>query len=211
MGLRASMLELAILGELTEPLHGYELRKRLTETLGPFRTLSFGSLYPALHRLEAKGFISQVDCGDADVSSPTKRGLAKQGAKTRGATKRAENQTLRKSGKPKRRQVVYRVTKAGETHLDSSLADAGVDDDSLPLTMGLMSKATPATRLTLLKARRKNVVARKEAGDKAKISSDFWIRSKAELDTSQAAQELEWLDRLIDSVGGTPELGEQNG
>ncbi len=209
--MRASTLELAILGELTEPLHGYELRKRLTETLGPFRTLSFGSLYPALHRLEAKGFISQVDPEDAGTSPLAKRNPTKYGTKNRGAANRSEGGTLRKSSKPKRRQVVYRITREGNAHLASSLTDAAVDDDSLPLTMGLMSKATPATRLTLLKERRKNVVARKEAGDKAKTSSDFWIRSKAELDTSQAAQELEWLDRLIDSAGIAPELGEQNG
>ena len=47
------MLELAVLGLLAEqPLHGYELKKRLSETLGPLWGISFGSLYPALRRLE---------------------------------------------------------------------------------------------------------------------------------------------------------------
>ncbi|MDP9442699.1 MAG: PadR family transcriptional regulator, partial [Actinomycetota bacterium] len=41
------MLELAILGLLKEQaLHGYELKKRLAEMLGPFSGASFGSLYP---------------------------------------------------------------------------------------------------------------------------------------------------------------------
>ena len=41
------MLELAILGLLLEsPMHGYELRKRLTGLLGAFRAFSYGSLYP---------------------------------------------------------------------------------------------------------------------------------------------------------------------
>ena len=45
------MLELAILGLLLEsPMHGYELRKRLTGLLGAFRAFSYGSLYPALRR-----------------------------------------------------------------------------------------------------------------------------------------------------------------
>jgi anti-sigma regulatory factor (Ser/Thr protein kinase) len=49
------MLELPILGLLQEePLHGYELKKRLDETLGLWG-VSFGSLYPALARLEAAG------------------------------------------------------------------------------------------------------------------------------------------------------------
>jgi DNA-binding PadR family transcriptional regulator len=42
------MLELAILGLLKEqPLHGYELKKRLGETLGFRWGVSYGSLYPA--------------------------------------------------------------------------------------------------------------------------------------------------------------------
>ena len=50
------MLELAVLGLLAEqPLHGYELKKRLSETLGPLWGISFGSLYPALRRLERVG------------------------------------------------------------------------------------------------------------------------------------------------------------
>ena len=47
------MLELAILGLLKEQeLHGYELKKRLAETMGSGTGVSFGSLYPALARLE---------------------------------------------------------------------------------------------------------------------------------------------------------------
>ena len=47
------MLELAILGLLKEQeLHGYELKKRLVDALGPFSSVSFGSLYPALARLQ---------------------------------------------------------------------------------------------------------------------------------------------------------------
>ena len=56
------MLELAVLGLLAEqPLHGYELKKRLSETLGPLWGISFGSLYPALRRLERSGAIEAVD------------------------------------------------------------------------------------------------------------------------------------------------------
>ena len=55
------MLELAILGVLKEQeLHGYELKKRLTDALGAFSSVSFGSLYPALARLEAAGAVRAV-------------------------------------------------------------------------------------------------------------------------------------------------------
>ncbi|EUA93493.1 transcriptional regulator PadR-like family protein [Mycobacterium ulcerans str. Harvey] len=54
------MLELAILGLLIEsPMHGYELRKRLTGLLGAFRAFSYGSLYPALRRMQAEGLIAE--------------------------------------------------------------------------------------------------------------------------------------------------------
>jgi DNA-binding PadR family transcriptional regulator len=55
------MLELAILGLLKErPMHGYELRKQLGVRLGFFWTVSFGSLYPTLRRLERAGSIEKL-------------------------------------------------------------------------------------------------------------------------------------------------------
>src|ERR1700712_4960919 len=52
------MWERAVLGLLAEqPRHGYDLKKRLSETLGPLWGISFGSLYPALRRLERSGAI----------------------------------------------------------------------------------------------------------------------------------------------------------
>lgn len=55
------MIELAILGALKErPMHGYELKKRLSGTLGHFWSISFGSLYPALKRLETSKAIEKA-------------------------------------------------------------------------------------------------------------------------------------------------------
>ena len=56
------MLELALLGLLREaPVHGYELRKQLALRLGGLRAYSYGSLYPALNRLEAAGAVKAVE------------------------------------------------------------------------------------------------------------------------------------------------------
>lgn len=53
------MLDFAILGILTDgPLHGYELKRRLADSQHGFWTVSFGSLYPALRRIEKQGFVS---------------------------------------------------------------------------------------------------------------------------------------------------------
>lgn len=58
LGARSDVLDLAILGQLRQPAHGYELRKRLAASLGTLRTWSFGSLYPALRRLTGAGLIA---------------------------------------------------------------------------------------------------------------------------------------------------------
>ncbi len=54
------MLEIGILGVLKErPMHGYELKKKLSFLLGHFWQVSYGSLYPALKRLEKRGAIER--------------------------------------------------------------------------------------------------------------------------------------------------------
>jgi DNA-binding PadR family transcriptional regulator len=55
------VLELAILGLLKErSMHGYQLSKQLTETLGGFWRVSYGSLYPTLRRLEKQGAVERL-------------------------------------------------------------------------------------------------------------------------------------------------------
>ena len=55
------MLELAVLGLLKDqPMHGYELKQRLVEQLGPFGRFSYGTLYPTLKRLAKEGAVETV-------------------------------------------------------------------------------------------------------------------------------------------------------
>ena len=55
------MLELAILGLLKErAMHGYQLKKRLADTLGSFWQVSYGSLYPALKRMQRQGAVEMI-------------------------------------------------------------------------------------------------------------------------------------------------------
>ncbi|GAB1819870.1 PadR family transcriptional regulator [Herbidospora sp. RD11066] len=64
-GSRSGVLELAVLGSLHEnPLHGYELRKRLNTLLGMFRAFSYGSLYPCLKGLLNDGLIVEEEPPD---------------------------------------------------------------------------------------------------------------------------------------------------
>jgi DNA-binding PadR family transcriptional regulator len=55
------MLELAVLGLLKErAMHGYQLKKRLADTLGSFWQVSYGSLYPALKRLQREAAVEMI-------------------------------------------------------------------------------------------------------------------------------------------------------
>ncbi|OZE32670.1 PadR family transcriptional regulator [Rhodococcus sp. 05-2254-5] len=52
------MLELAILGFLSDgPLHGYELKRRVTQLTGYAKPVSDGTLYPAIKRLDRSGLL----------------------------------------------------------------------------------------------------------------------------------------------------------
>src|SRR5215207_6394945 len=67
---RARLLKFAILGLLHEgATHGYELRRRLNTALGPFRALSYGTLYPALKGLLDRGLIAET----SDPAGPSGR------------------------------------------------------------------------------------------------------------------------------------------
>src|SRR5579864_7757597 len=64
------MLELSILGLLEgQAMHGYEIRKRLRDELGQLSNVSFGSLYPALSRLERTGAVEATEDAAAGTAS----------------------------------------------------------------------------------------------------------------------------------------------
>ncbi|WP_075891315.1 PadR family transcriptional regulator [Actinomyces provencensis] len=169
MGIRAEMLELAILGELDCPTHGYELRRRLSDAVGPLRTLSFGSLYPALHRLERAGYITST----VTPATPGHRKL-----------------------------ITHEITPAGQQYLAEELERVDSDDDSFAIAVGLMSKASPAARLRLLKDRRARVQERREERQRAqrRVERDPWRRARTQWEEEDTLREITWLDRLISMV-----------
>jgi DNA-binding PadR family transcriptional regulator len=69
------------------PKHGYEIAAHLRERSGGIFTLSFGALYPILHRLEKDGLVS----GSWQDVGPAKRkkvyALTRQGEAALGAEK----------------------------------------------------------------------------------------------------------------------------
>jgi len=64
-----------------EPIHGYGIAQRLQQISNDVLQVQQGSLYPALHRLENKGFLA-ADWKDSETGREAKYySLTRQGAK----------------------------------------------------------------------------------------------------------------------------------
>ena len=70
-GRRGFPVEFAALGFLIEkPLHGYALRARIAEGLGPLWQVASSQLYQVLHRLEERGYV--IRSSDTPSAGPSK-------------------------------------------------------------------------------------------------------------------------------------------
>jgi DNA-binding PadR family transcriptional regulator len=211
------VLELAILGLLKEQaLHGYELKKRLVDALGAFSSVSFGSLYPALARLQRAGAVETVAGIDPDSGAggadddhapvvPMTGSIAGEAAAFRlrrggapgGAGRRGE-------ARPSRVRKVYRITARGEALFaelltaDSSSAD---DERAFNLKLAFCRYLAPEARLGLLERRRAQLVerlARYRTGTRTRRERmDAYMKSLVEHDTEATERDISWLDALI--------------
>ncbi len=193
------MLDLAILGLLFEQeMHGYEIRRRLRDELGLFANISFGSLYPALSRLERSGAVTVTESGGAAAPIPATGSLSGERAGLR----------VRRSGATlgtKRSRKVYRITDAGRVLFEQLLEGeepAGADDArSFGLRLAFARHLAPSARLALLE-RRRSQLTRRLATDLARASGerlDIYTRSLVEHSTEATEHDIAWLDRLIEA------------
>jgi len=168
------VLELAILGALKEkPMHGYELKKRLSYLLGHLWKISFGSLYPALKRLEAQNAVERA----YTVKEKTRNRYVYR---------------ITPQGEEIFRQLLVDTRKNSEI----------TDSDKFSLRLAFFRYMEPESRLWLLERRRSYLVDRlKEMGTTGKArfkESDSYrlglYRHRQELLRSDIA----WLDDLIE-------------
>jgi DNA-binding PadR family transcriptional regulator len=69
-----TLYELFVLGELMDrPMHGYMLSEILTHSLGPLRSVSYGTLYPMMRRMELDGLIAPYTSDVEDDSLRKKK------------------------------------------------------------------------------------------------------------------------------------------
>ena len=196
------MLELAILGLLKEQeLHGYELKKRLTETLGALSSVSFGSLYPALSRLEAAGAVEATEAGSEPELVPMTGSLGGELAAFR-----SRRTTARKTGRTKK---VYRITPRGEDLFAELLAaeSATADDDrQFNLRLAFARHLPTEARIGLLERRRAHLVERL-AQVRANLRSrrerlDAYTQSLIDHGAETTERDIRWLDQLISAERG---------
>jgi len=189
------VIELAILGVLTDAdLHGYELKKRLREVLGPLSSVSFGSLYPALARLERAGYVKAVEAETSPVTTmPMTGSLAGEAAAFR-ARRRASTTTRGPRGKK-----VYGITEDGRARLCELIADPADDDRAFNVKLAFCRVCPPEDRLALLQRRRRALADRLTETKSTRKVADRYRRALVEHDTEGIERDIAWLDRLLET------------
>lgn len=173
---RAGVLRLAVLGLLCDsPMHGYELRKQLGAMLGSFRAFSYGSLYPCLKGLVAKGLITE--------DPPRSSGAARSGRRSR---------------------IVYRLTPEGRQHLRELLDHAGPstwEDESFGVHFAFFSQTDADVRMRILQGRRRRLEDRLEsfraalARTRERLDSYTFELQRHGIESVE--HEVRWLNELI--------------
>lgn len=196
------MLETAILGVLSDgSLHGYELKKRITDVIGPWSSVSFGSLYPALSRLERAGHVVVDDA--VAPAAPPKPSLGAEVAAFRARTRS-------RSGSPSpRARKVYSITDGGSSRLADLLDDPDGDDRSFAVRVAFCRHLSPERRISLFEARlrsldhmadeRRGRTARRGAAPCPTDELDRYRRSLVAFQNERAQRERAWLEELLKS------------
>jgi DNA-binding PadR family transcriptional regulator len=178
---RGDALELAVLGLLHEsPMHGYELRKRVSALFGWGRVLSYGSLYPCLKQMQRTGLLTE----DTAASEPSRRSS---------------------SGKTSRRKIVYKLTADGKDRFEELMSSAGPaawEDESFGVHFAFFGRTDAETRMRILEGRRTRLEEQLE-----RVRASF-VRSRERVDAytlelqrhglELVEREVDWLTDLID-------------
>jgi DNA-binding PadR family transcriptional regulator len=192
------MIDLAILGLLTEQeLHGYELKKRLGELLSSRASVSFGSLYPALARLEAQGAVKAVEERTAVPAAPMSGSLAGELAAFKARVR--SSSLVKGTGRGKR---VYGITDLGRERLVELLSHPDVSDDrEFTVRVAFARHLAGPARLELFERRRAELLGRRDdlRRRRATAGTDTYLGALRERDAENLANDLAWLDRLIDA------------
>lgn len=172
---RGEALELALLGLLAqEPLHGYELRKRMRAVFGPFRALSFSVLYPQLRRM--------MECGLIRQDSAAKSARSKRVRLVYSITDLG-------------------LSKFGElTEMDSPNS---WDDENFEVRVAFFSPTSKRSRIRILEGRLRRLQERagllRADLDRSAVGLDKYLIEWRRHSLETAEREIAWLEEMINS------------
>ena len=172
------MLELAILGLLKErSMHGYQLSKRLTDSLGGFWRVSYGSLYPSLKRLERQGAVEQI-FDRQEVG------------------RRKNVYRITEKGEALFKEL-----------LEESGPESSGEDNRFRVRMAFFKYLSPETRIRLLERRRAFLEERLSTiqTSLATRSGDMYTMSLMQHGRESTEQDIAWLNGLITAERRTAE------
>ncbi len=176
---RADTLELAVLGLLNQaPMHGYELRKRVTGLLGWGRVLSYGSLYPCLKQMQRDGLLTEdVAAEDPSLARASRRG-----------------------------KIVYKLTADGKERFATLVSAAGPsawEDENFGVHFAFFGSTSSENRLRILEGRRSRLEERldgvRTSFARSRERFDSYTLELQRHGLESAEREVRWLNELIDS------------
>jgi DNA-binding PadR family transcriptional regulator len=172
---RSESLEFALLGLLSQdPLHGYELRKRLRTIFGPFRALSFSVLYPQLRRMTEVGLVEQ--------ESIPKGGRSKRTRLVYSITKKGRDRF---------------------DELTERISPAAWEDDNFEVHVAFFSPTSKRNRLRILEGRLRRLQERADILradlDRSAVGLDKYLVEWRRHSLETAEREIAWLEEMINS------------
>ena len=172
---RSESLEFALLGLLSQaPLHGYELRKRLTSIFGPFRALSFSVLYPQLRRMLDAGLISQVEVPKGGRSKRVRIVYS-----------------------------ISALGQAKFDQLTETVSPQSWDDDNFEVHVAFFSPTSSRNRLRILEGRQRRLKEKAEILradlERSAVGLDKYLIEWRRHSLETAEREIDWLEDMITS------------
>lgn len=194
MAAGTNSLELVVLGLLKEQdMHGYELKKRMTESLGLIMHVSWGSLYPALARLESKGAVKAVEARPAFPNIPMTGSLGGE---------RAVFRTSGEGYRGSRNKKVYGITEKGSELFSEMLNnERDIDERGFAIRLAFANHMNPEKRLKMLKDRRDLILERVTASrrnfERKRFSLEPYVDLVLEHFRLTNSSDLAWIEELI--------------
>ena len=158
-------------------MHGYQLSKRLTDSLGGFWRVSYGSLYPSLKRLERQGAVEQI-FDRQEVG------------------RRKNVYRITEKGEALFKEL-----------LEESGPESSGEDNRFRVRMAFFKYVSPETRIRLLERRRAFLEERLMMiqSSLATTSGDMYTMSLMQHGRESTEQDIAWLNGLITAERRTTE------